>query len=102
MENKKQDIGEIIAQYDAVEQFKTAFTEDDVIKDMPVRSMEEIIREVAEEEGMTEDEVMEAIEKLGKMNLGIAGKKRMTKAKRNPTKVKAKKKTAKKSKRRNR
>jgi 3-deoxy-D-manno-octulosonic-acid transferase len=84
------------------EQLEKAFTEEDIIEGVPAKSIEEIIREVAEEEGMTEEEVAEAIEKLSNLNFSLAKKQRHTKAKRNKAKEKAKKKQAKKSKKRNR
>ena len=84
------------------EQLNKAFTDEDVIKEVPEKSIEEIIREVAEEEGMTKEEVAQAIEKLSNMNFSLEAKKRHTKAKRDKVKEKKKKKQAKKSKKRNR
>jgi hypothetical protein len=86
----------------AVKGLQEIFSTDDVITEVPEKSIEEIIREVAEEEGLTEEEVAEAVEKLANMNFQVAGKKRDTKQKRDKSKEKAKKKQAKKSKRRNR
>lgn len=85
----------------AVEGLQELFKQD-IISDMPDKSIEEIIREVAEEEGMTEEEVAEAVEKLANLNFQVETKNRDTKVKRNKNKEKNKKKQAKKSKRRNR
>jgi pantoate kinase len=60
-----------------------------------------IVREVAEEENMTEEEVMEAVEKLRQFKFTVE-KNRATKPKRDKNREKAKKKQAKKSKKRNR
>jgi hypothetical protein len=85
-----------------LEDMKKLFSDEDVIDGLPEKSIEEIIREVAEEEGMTEEEVAEAIEELSNFQVGLEKKKRFTKAKVNKAKAKAKKKQAKKSKKRNR
>lgn len=76
-------------------------TEEDVIEGMEEKSIEEVIREVAEEEGLTEEEVKEMVERFQRMSFGVK-KKQRNKPKRNHAKVKANKKQAKKSKRRNR
>lgn len=76
-------------------------TEEDVIDGMEEKSMEEIIREVAEEEGMSEEEVAEAIEKLSQFNVSLEKKKR-NKPKRDKSKEKQKKKQVKQSRKRNR
>ena len=77
-------------------------TNEDIIEGMEEKSIEEIIREVAEEEGMSEKEVEEAIHKLSKFNFNVKEKKRLTKPKRDKAKEKAKKKIANKSRKRNR
>lgn len=85
-----------------MENFKKAFTKDDVIEGVEEKSIEEIIREVAEEEGMTVEEVAEAVERLSKINFGVKSKKRHTKPKVDKAKQKTKKKIAKKSRKKNR
>lgn len=84
------------------EQLEKAFTEEDVIEGMPNKPIEEIIREVAEEEGLSIEEVEEAVEKLANLQISLEAKKRHTKAKRDRVKEKKKKKQAKKAKKRNR
>ncbi|MCR4362025.1 hypothetical protein JDW21_19385 [Bacillus subtilis] len=75
---------------------------EELIEGVPNKSIEDIIREVAQEEGMTEDEVRETLQELGNLHASIKKSKNHTKAKRNKAKEKAKKKQAKKSKKRNR
>jgi hypothetical protein len=87
---------------ESLENIKNLFTEEDVIEGVPEKSVEEIIREVAVEEGMTEEEVAKAVEAMANMSFNVAKKKRHTKAKLDKAKSKVKKKQAKKSKKRNR
>ena len=94
MNDDKYYVGESMAR------LTEGLTNEDVIEGMEEKSLEEIIREVAEEEGMSEKEVEEAIHKLSKFNL--KEKKRLTKPKRDKAKEKAKKKIANKSRKRNR
>lgn len=89
-------------QEEKIKQQLEAFTEEDIIDGVPEKSIEEIIREVAEEEGMTEEEVAEAVEKLSNLNFSLAKKKRHTKTKVDKVKSKKKKKQAKKSRKKNR
>lgn len=85
-----------------IQDLQSIIDKEEVIEGVEEKPLEEIIREVAEEEGLSEEEVAQAVEKLMNMNIGVKNKKRHTKAKRNNVKVKKAKKQAKKSKKRNR
>lgn len=96
MESQK----EIVVKH--IQDLQSIIDKEEVIEGVEEKPLEEIIREVAEEEGLSEEEVAQAVEKLMNMNIGVKNKKRHTKAKRDSVKVKKAKKQAKKSKKRNR
>lgn len=97
-ENAKRPTNSKVELLEEVEMMK----EEDVIEGMEERSIEEIIQEVADEEGLSVEEVREMVKEFQNKKFQVAKKKRMTKKKRDKSKEKAKKKQAKKSSKKNR
>lgn len=71
----------------------------DIIEGLPNKSLEEIIKEVADEENLTPEEVAQIVKDF---QLGVKVSKKATKPKKDKVKDKKKKKIAKKSRKQNR
>ena len=81
-----------------INDIKKYINKGDIIDDVPEKSIEEIVEEVAKEEGMSEEEMLQALSELKKALLPN----RATKPKKDKSKVKAKRKASRKSKQKNR
>lgn len=81
-----------------IDQIEKHMNKEDIIEEVPKKSFGAIVEEVALEEGMSEEELQQALSELKKALLPN----RATKPKKNKSAVKAKRKASRKSKQKNR